>query len=80
METYSVPSRLDGVVWLGGAAFAALGLVLVVVALLMLRRRPMDEIPRFLWALLIVLMPVFGPVVFLIVRPESLPVEQRKTI
>jgi uncharacterized membrane protein YhaH (DUF805 family) len=79
METYSVPSRLDGVVWLGVAAFA-LGLVLVLVALLTLRRRPLDEIPRFLWALLIVLMPIIGPIVFFIVRPESLPVEQRRTI
>ena len=55
-------------------------MVLAVVALLALRRRPLDEIPRFLWALLIVVAPVLGPIVFFIVRPGNLPPEQRKSI
>ncbi|MCC5850885.1 MAG: PLDc N-terminal domain-containing protein [Verrucomicrobia bacterium] len=51
-----------------------------VVALLTLRRRPMDEIPRFLWTLLIVLLPVAGAIIFCIVHPENLSDEERKFI
>jgi hypothetical protein len=63
-----------------GKASALWVSTLGIVALLALRRRPLDAIPRFLWALLIILAPILGPVVFFIVRPENLDAEQRKTV
>ncbi len=79
MGSHGCPFDVAWFAWIK-LAVLALVLVLAIVALLSLRRRPLDELPRFLWALLIVLMPVVGPVVYFIVRPENLPPEQRKTI
>ena len=61
-------------------AVAAVVLAFAIVALLALRRRPMDEISRFLWSVFIVFAPVVGPAVFFIVRPETVESETRKTI
>ena len=79
METYSVPFCIPWFIWIQAAVVLTV-LIFGIVALLTLRRRPLDEIPRFLWALLIILAPVLGPVVFFIVRPETLTAEQRKTV
>jgi hypothetical protein len=51
------------------AALTILILALAVIALVSLRRRPMEDIPRFLWTLLIVFAPVFGPIAFIIANP-----------
>lgn len=55
-------------------------LLLALVAFLSLRRRMMGEVPRFLWALFIFLVPVAGPIVFFIVHPEELPPGERKSV
>jgi len=78
MEAHSCAFDIAWFVWIR-VGVLVLVLILAIVALLSLRRRPMDEIPRFLWALLIVLAPVIGPIVFFIVRPGDLSEEQRKT-
>ena len=44
-------------------------IVLIVVSLLQLGRCRLTEIIRFLWVLLILLMPVIGSIVFFLVRP-----------
>jgi len=44
-------------------------IVLMVVALLVLRRRAIDEIARVLWAWVVVLVPVLGPVAVFLVNP-----------
>ncbi|VGO14255.1 hypothetical protein PDESU_02814 [Pontiella desulfatans] len=46
-------------------------LLLPVIALLSLRNRPMNEIAKFLWVLLILLLPFLGAIVCLIVSPGS---------
>jgi hypothetical protein len=61
-------------------AVAAVVMVFAIAALLTLRRRPIDEISRFLWSVFIVFAPVVGPAVFFIVRPETVEPETRKTI
>jgi hypothetical protein len=73
------PFGLSPSAWLR-MAVSAVVLVFAIVALLALRRRPMDEISRFLWSVLIVFAPVVGPAVFFIVRPETVAPETRKTI
>lgn len=78
MDTLGTQFHVSWLVWINLAVLAFV-LVLALVALLALRRRPMDEISRFLWALLIVFVPILGPVVFFIVRPESLDAERRRT-
>ena len=47
---------------------------LVLISLLRLRQRPMNEFLRFLWALFIVIFPLIGSVAFLIVNPGTLEV------
>ena len=79
METYGCPFDVAWFIWIKAVVMLCV-LVLAIVALLALRRRPLDEIPRFLWVLLIILAPILGPVVFFIVRPENLDAEQRKTV
>ena len=44
-------------------------IVLIVVSLLQLGRSRLAEIIRFLWVLLILLMPVIGSIAFFLVRP-----------
>jgi hypothetical protein len=75
MDAHGCPVDIAWFAWIKGTIF-----VLTIIALLSLRRHPMDESPRFLWAVLIFLMPILGSVVFFIVRPESVPPEQRKTM
>jgi len=41
----------------------------MVIGLLMLRSRTMDEIARALWAWVVVLVPVLGPVAVFLVNP-----------
>ena len=79
METYGCPFDVAWFIWIKAGVMLCV-LVLAIVALLALRRRPLAETPRFLWALLILLAPILGPVVFFIVRPENLDEEQRKTV
>jgi len=79
METHAAPFSVAWLIWIQAAVVLTV-LILAIVALLALRRRPMDEIPRFLWALLISLAPVIGPVVFFVVRPGSLDDDTRRRI
>ena len=79
MDAIGCPFDIAWFAWIRAAIFG-LVFILAIIALLSLRRRPMDEIPRFLWAILIVLMPLLGPVVFFIVQPESVSPEQRKAM
>lgn len=44
-------------------------IVIAILALLSLRRRPIDELPRVFWAALILLIPIAGPIAFFIVSP-----------
>jgi|GEM_PF-2330708 hypothetical protein len=44
-------------------------IILMVIGLLMLRSRTMDEIARALWAWVVVLVPVLGPVAVFLVNP-----------
>ena len=46
-------------------------LFLPVIALLSLRRRPMNEIAKFLWVLLIIFLPLLGAIICLMVSPGS---------
>jgi hypothetical protein len=78
-ETYSTPFCIPWLIWIQAAVVLAV-LVLAIAALLALRRCPMDEVARFLWALLIALAPVIGPVVFFIVRPGSFDDNTRQRI
>ncbi len=48
-------------------------LVLVVIALLTLRRAALPPVAKAIWALLVVSVPVLGAVAFLIVRPDREP-------
>ena len=78
-EVHGAPFEVAWLVW-GRVAIVMVVLCLAIVALLALRRRPMDEISRFLWSIFIVFAPVLGSVVFFIVRPGTLDSEARKTI
>ncbi len=78
-ESYGCPFDVAWFIWIQAGVMLCI-LVFAIVALLALRRRPLDETPRFLWALLIILAPILGPVVFFIVRPENLDAVQRKTV
>ncbi|MCC5845774.1 MAG: PLDc_N domain-containing protein [Verrucomicrobia bacterium] len=53
-------------------------LLLAIIALLKLRRRPMDETSRAIWAFVILYTPFVGPIVFFIVRPGNIPDEVRR--
>lgn len=53
------------------ATMGVAAVVLAVAALLRLRRARVDEVARALWAAFVVLVPVFGPIAFLIVKPGS---------
>ncbi len=45
-----------------------------IIALIGLRQRQLEEIPRAIWAVLIVIVPLLGAIAFLIVQPgESEP-------
>ena len=77
METYEAPFSVSWRLW-ALLGTAGLVLILALVALLGLRRRPMDEVPRFLWALLVLVAPVFGPLVFFIVRPGRMDESDRR--
>jgi hypothetical protein len=44
-------------------------IILMIIGLLMLRSRTMDEIARALWAWVVVLVPVLGPVAVFLVNP-----------
>jgi len=44
-------------------------IILMVIGLLILRSRTMDEIARALWAWVVVLVPVLGPVAVFLVNP-----------
>ena len=44
-------------------------IILMVIGLLVLRGRTMDEIARALWAWVVVLVPVLGPVAVFLVNP-----------
>lgn len=65
----------------GGVAAAAIMMFLVVLAvaiiflavfaLVKLKRAPIDEIARVLWAFLVVSLPVCGPITLFIVDPGS---------
>lgn len=55
-------------------------LTLAIIALLKLRRRPMDETARAIWAFVILYTPFIGPVVFFIVRPGNVPDEVRRYV
>ena len=79
MEAQRGPFDIDWGFWIMLAVILFVSAISVV-ALLTLRRRPMDEIPRFLWTLLIVFMPVLGAIIFCIVHPENLPDVERKYI
>jgi amino acid permease len=46
-------------------------LLLPIIALFSLRNRPMDEIAKFLWVLLILLLPFLGAIICLIVSPGN---------
>ncbi len=45
--------------------------ILSLVALFALRTRPVTGIAQALWALLIIVVPVFGPLAFFIVQPRD---------
>ena len=49
-----------------------IGFVFALLALSSIGKRPLEEMPRFLWVLLIVLVPVIGPIAYFIVRHGSL--------
>jgi len=44
---------------------------LIIVALLGLRKKPLGEVARVLWTLLIVVVPIMGAVAFWIVNPQG---------
>ncbi len=45
--------------------------ILSLVALFALRNRPLTGIAQAIWALLIIVVPVFGPLAFFIVQPRD---------
>ncbi len=68
------------IVLLGMGLVIVLALVLAVMGLLSLRRRPMDEVPRFLWVLFITLLPLLGAIVYFMVHPGSLDRVERESV
>ena len=46
-------------------------IVLAIFCLINLGKRQMPETPKALWALIILIIPVFGAIAFLIVKPGS---------
>lgn len=44
-------------------------LVLMIVALFKIRDRQMKPIPQVLWTMLVILIPILGPLAFLVVSP-----------
>lgn len=44
-------------------------IILMILGLLDLHRRSMDEIAKVLWAWIVVLVPVLGPIAVFLVRP-----------
>ena len=66
-----VPSGLN----IGVGELLVLGLwpVLSLVALFALRQRPVTGITQAIWALLIIVIPVLGPLAFFIVQPRDKP-------
>lgn len=79
MEIPAAPFEVSWLIWIQVTVVLTV-LILAIVALLALRRRPMDDIPRFLWALFISLAPLIGPVVFFVVHPGSLDDNTRRRI
>lgn len=66
---------MDGIDWTFRVLQAANVLILaawllpVIWALIRLRRRQLDDVARILWMMLVVLVPLVGPLAFLVVRP-----------
>lgn len=58
---------------IGVSELLVLGLwpILSLVALFALRNRPLTGIAQAIWALLIIVVPVFGPLAFFIVQPRD---------
>ena len=78
-ESYGCPFDIAWNIW--GLIVLAITIVFfTVIALLSLRRRPLGETPRFLWALLILLCPVLGPLAYVLVHPGSLDDKQRRMV
>ena len=59
---------------LKGACIIAI-ICISIIALVSLRYRVIDELPRFLWAILILFMPFFGSIVYFIVHPGEMEIE-----
>ena len=54
---------------MGGVLLIVFLIALAAIALFRLRRAKLEEIPRFLWVLLVIILPVFGPLALFIVQP-----------
>jgi hypothetical protein len=69
---------MDGIEWTFRLTQASNLLILIgwteiaTVALFRLGRRQLDDVARVLWVIVIVLVPVFGALAFLIARPGDL--------
>lgn len=65
-------NELPPMVILVGAVFAALVVfALSILALMMLRTRPLPPLAQVIWAVLIVTAPFMGSIAFLIVQPRG---------
>ena len=54
---------------MGGLLLVIFLIALAAFALFRLRRAKLEEIPRFLWVLLVIFLPLFGPAALFIVQP-----------
>jgi uncharacterized membrane protein YhaH (DUF805 family) len=52
----------------------------LLIALLKLRRRPMNEFLRLLWVIFLLVIPIIGPIVFMIVHPGDEEASTRRSL
>ena len=78
-KSYGCPFDIAWPAW-GVIVLATIVVAIAVAALLSLRRRAMDETPRFLWALFVVVCPMLGPITYFLVHPGALEEKLRRPI
>lgn len=64
-----------GVVIWGYMVVIPIAIAIPLLALFSLRKREIDELLRFLWAILILFVPILGSLVYFIVHPGEMELE-----
>lgn len=56
-------------------ALLVVGLIPALIALLSLRHRAINEVAVALWVIVVLLLPLIGPIAYFIVDPQKIPEE-----